>query len=295
MKHLYEEENLLNEPFQCFYFDSEVDTIPITPHWHYYMEIIFVKNGVVKIYSDNREYFVKEGCVMLLHPKTIHAFYPVDEHKVSFIGIKLDINSMTFTSHYTPKLCNIFKAAQKKEKTILFKKSYVEKMQLDRIFEHCVTENIEKGYGYDIIIHAELYQLLTLMIRFWQQEGFKIDQEVFIEENNYDVFNILPFISQNLDRDLKVSEIAASCGLSYSHFAKRFQKVYGKSCKKYIEDLRISKVEELLLFTDFDLTSISQMTGFSDCSHMINSFKKQKRMTPKKFRMANQVRNTPIS
>lgn len=129
--------------------------------------------------------------------------------------------------------------------------------------------------------------MLILIVRYWQNTGFTIDADAYTEEENYDIFNILPYISNHLDSELKVSDIAASCGLSYSYFAKKFLEVYGKSCKEYIEEMRIYKVEELLLFTDFDLTYISQLTGFSDCSHLIKSFKNRKNITPKQFRILN--------
>ena len=80
------------------------------------------------------------------------------------------------------------------------------------------------------------------------------------------------------------SNIAKECGMSYSYFAKKFSSVYGKTCKEYIEEMRFIKVEDFLLFTDFDLNYISQETGFSDCSHMIKCFKRHKGITPKKFR-----------
>ena len=62
------------------------------------------------------------------------------------------------------------------------------------------------------------------------------------------------------------------------------------SCKEYIEQMRIFKAEEFLLFTDYDLNYISQETGFSDCSHMIKSFKAIRGVTPKQFRL-NRKRN----
>ena len=80
--------------------------------------------------------------------------------------------------------------------------------------------------------------------------------------------------------------------LSYSCFAKKFSEHYSMSCKEYIEQQRIFMVEEMLLFTDFDLTYISNETGFSDCSHMIKSFKKHKGITPKKFRMIKRAGQT---
>lgn len=46
--------------------------------------------------------------------------------------------------------------------------------------------------------------------------------------------------------------------MSYSYFAKNFHQLYGQSCKQYIEFVKVCKVEDFLLFTDFDLNYISQ-------------------------------------
>ncbi|MDE5597394.1 MAG: helix-turn-helix transcriptional regulator, partial [Lachnospiraceae bacterium] len=73
--------------------------------------------------------------------------------------------------------------------------------------------------------------------------------------------------------------------LSYSHFAKCFKELYGRSCKDYIELIKIEKGEELLLFTDSSLSEISQETGFSDCSHFIKTFRKWKKITPGQYRL----------
>lgn len=287
MQKLYEESDLLNNPFQCFYYNSEHSEFPVAPHWHYYMEILYVLKGSIRIQVENVEYIVHEGNMIVFHPKAVHAFYLIDEQAVSIAGIKIDINSMTFTTYYSPKLRSIFRSAEKKKEPILIDSNFTKEMQIEDIFHQCNTETNKQYYGFDIIIFSYLYRLLIFIIRYWQKNGFRIDNDVFVEEENYDVFNILPYISDHLDNDLRVSDIAASCGLSYSYFAKRFHQAYGKSCKEYIEDMRINKAEQLLLFTDFDLTYISQVTGFSDCSHMIKSFKQRKKITPKQFRMQN--------
>lgn len=51
-------------------------------------------------------------------------------------------------------------------------------------------------------------------------------------------------------------------------------------CKEYIERMKLFKAEEYLLFTDFDLFTISKKTGFSDQSHFIRCFKKFRGMPP---------------
>ena len=84
---------------------------------------------------------------------------------------------------------------------------------------------------------------------------------------------------------LRVEDLASRCGLSYPWFAKKFREIYGVSCKDYIEQIRVARVEQLLLFTDYDLSRISEMTGYADCSHMIKNFKRIMEITPGQYRL----------
>ena len=101
----------------------------------------------------------------------------------------------------------------------------------------------------------------------------------------YGIENIAEYIDSRLEEKIRVDEIAKICHMSYSGFAAKFREQYGMSCKEYIERMRIFKSEEYLLFTDHDLTYISRLTGFADCSHFIRTFRKYRGMTPKQFRM----------
>ena len=124
-----------------------------------------------------------------------------------------------------------------------------------------------------------------IIIRKWQSMGFSFENDIFTKDSIYNIDNITEYIDQHLEEPLEVSEITKMCGISYSCFAKKFKKMYGVSCKEYIERFRIFKVEDFLLFTDFDLNYISQETGYADCSHMIKQFKKYRNVTPKQYRM----------
>ena len=48
--------------------------------------------------------------------------------------------------------------------------------------------------------------------------------------------------------------------------------------------IRLCKVEDMLLFTNFDLNYISQETGYADCSHLIRSFKEKYGVSPHQYR-----------
>ena len=55
MNYLFEESNILTSPYEAFLFDTNHDCFPITAHWHYFMEIIFMLEGTAVINCNNDE------------------------------------------------------------------------------------------------------------------------------------------------------------------------------------------------------------------------------------------------
>ena len=42
MKSLFEYTDKLNKPYECFFSDMKKEWLPVPPHWHYFMEILYV-------------------------------------------------------------------------------------------------------------------------------------------------------------------------------------------------------------------------------------------------------------
>ena len=285
MHYLFESADILNSPIECFEYEPAVQTFPVRMHWHYFMEIIYITEGTAEMRSEDRTYLLSEGDMIVFHPKSVPGIFAADGNPLRYSVMKFDINRLTITSSYTPKLRSIFRSAEKRGMGIVFPSEFTSEYGIGRLFSTCISEMGESGYGSDIIVRTRIYELLILMLRYWQKAGFAIDSEVFAEDTKYDIYNITELIDKTLSEGISVNEIAARCSMSYSYFAKSFRDIYGRSCKEYIEQMRLYRVEELLLYTDFDLSYISQETGYSDCSHMIKSFKRSKGITPKQFRL----------
>ena len=98
-------------------------------------------------------------------------------------------------------------------------------------------------------------------------------------------FSVLEYIDLHSSENINIEELASKCGMCYSNFAKQFKAQYGKTCKEYIEFVRICKADTLLLYTDRTLDYISQETGFTDSSHFIRTYKKIRGITPKQRRI----------
>lgn len=287
MYFLYEDGDVLNRPVECFYFDTTSRYFPVRAHWHFYLELVLMLSGSVVMSSGSEKFTLHEGEMVLFHPKAVHSMTGTVGGSARYAVVKLDINRMNLTTSYSPKLRSIFRSAEKKGMCTTFDAACAEAMGARELFARCIDEMQRQEYGFDLVIRTELYRLLIGILRYWQSQGFSVDSEAYSEDQRYDIYNITEFIDQRLAQGIQVAEVAERCGMSYSYFAKKFLAVYGKTCKGYIEEMRIIKAEEFLIFTDFDLERISRETGFSDPSHLIKSFRKLRGMTPKQFRMRN--------
>lgn len=284
MYYLFEESDTLNTPVEAFYFDTANENFPVRPHWHYFAEMIYIIDGVAEMHSDETISVLSEGDLILFHPKSVHSIYPVNTNPLKYAVLKFDLNKINIASEYTPKIRSILKLATQKNMPFLFRSGEIANLDVQKVFTDCITELSSQKYGYDLLTRTKIYQLLMNVVRFWLDHGFTLERDIFTNETQNDIDTITEYIDQNIKNNLQVTDIANQCGLSYSCFARKFNLLYGMSCKEYIERMRMFLVEDYLLFTDFDLNYISQEVGFSDCSHMIKSFKKYRNCTPKQFR-----------
>lgn len=281
MSNLFEYGDIINHPIECFYFDSEKQEYPVRSHWHFYMEILLMTEGTAQITSDSQELILRENEMIIFHPQSVHMIR--SKEPVKFMGLKFDLNAIESSTSHALKFRNIYRCARDNRMPTIFNAYLCEKMDVQGIFRRCFLETEYQEYGYYQLIRAKINELLLEIIRHWNSQGFVIDNASYTPDD-YDIYTITEFIDKNLHTSIQIPDIAKACNMSYSYFAKKFPAVYGKTCKEYIEEMRLYKVEEYLLFTDFDLNYIAQETGFSDCSHMIKSFKKHRGITPKKFR-----------
>lgn len=285
MNYLYEYSDILNTPYEAFEFDTAVNEFPVRSHFHPYVEMLCMTEGSMFVSVNEKEYYVSEGDVMLFFGGDVHAMYSSAMKASRFIGIKFDANRLTVNANYTPRLTTMLTAARSQEARIFFAEEENINHGIEECFRICADELKTRALGYDVEVHAQLCRLMICLIRIWQSEGIDFSNvSDYVSHDELSLQNILEYIDLHLDENLKVDELAGRCGMSYSHFARSFKEMYGRSCKEHLEILRMEKAEEMLKFTDYSLNDISQELGFSDCSHFIRTFRKHKGVTPGSLR-----------
>lgn len=93
------------------------------------------------------------------------------------------------------------------------------------------------------------------------------------------------------DLDITNSLIADSCGISEVYLRKLFLKKCGKTPRKYIIDLRMSRARQLLSDGALSVAEIAELCGFSSPYHFSRSFKVNHGITPSEYAARNRTKN----
>lgn len=127
----------------------------------------------------------------------------------------------------------------------------------------------------------------TQLTNFLLQNGFEVISDrqsrlvKKIKEIIQEVFN------ENIkyDRKLRFSALLSeSLNMSYDSISETFSQYEGETLEHYIINRRLDKVKELLMYTEFTLTEIAYLTGFSSLTHLSRQFKEHTGLSPSHFK-----------
>ena len=91
---------------------------------------------------------------------------------------------------------------------------------------------------------------------------------------------IIRYMDENFGNTISAESCAKMLYMSYSHFAKQFRAVTGRTFKQYLTYIRISHAETDLVTTNDSVTEIAMRTGFNNVSHFIATYRTLRGKTP---------------
>lgn len=83
--------------------------------------------------------------------------------------------------------------------------------------------------------------------------------------------------------------------LGYPYLATLFSSVEGITIEKYLINLKIERVKELLVYDEKTLSEIAYEMGYSSVAHLSSQFKKVTDFTPSYFKKFGDQKRKPIS
>lgn len=212
-------------------------------------EIIFVIKGEVFINEGDREYHLRENDLLLLSPKVRHFGYR-ESCDTSFYWMHWQCDAELF-----PDI-----------KQLTFPKPY----NLSILFSQLLNYAFEK-------VPSELLDYSTRLILGEIYIGNKGTEEIRTANT------VAEWIRSNRDLPIKVSDVTSHFGYNSDYVSRLFKKAYKKSLKKYIDEVRIEHIKNMLLNASMTLNEIADACGFEEYKYFLKFFKYHTKMTPTEF------------
>lgn len=95
------------------------------------------------------------------------------------------------------------------------------------------------------------------------------------------------YIAKHLRKPFKIGDIAPAIGVNRTYLAKKFSEVEGMTIQQYVMKKRCDHAANLLKYSKYPISIISEYFCFSSQSHFGVQFKNFYGMTPNEYRNKN--------
>lgn len=272
--------------FISFFDTATYHKITIDPHYHDYIELIYVLSGDLSVTVNKKIYSASSGDLLIVIPGEVHSF--TRKKGCKYVCIQADpafifaaILSNTDLRYVLPFVLSCYPDAR------LFKSSEIDSTDLPKLIHEVVNECMDKKNFYKLSVRANLSLIALWIFRRWDE--LRVNLKTASEKVNNSSINRIAPVLEKIDRDFKdnltAENMAEVLDMSYSYFSRFFKATVGKTFSEYVSFVRINEAEHLLLTTDLSVAEIAAEVGFSNPSYFISQFRKQLHVTPKKFKM----------
>jgi AraC-like DNA-binding protein len=133
------------------------------------------------------------------------------------------------------------------------------------------------------ILPVDKLLLLDVALRNGGLELMEDKELLLIEQIKAAAYELI-FNSDDIIKSSHSDFISQKLNNNYTYLSNIFSKTEGITIEKYIINLRIERVKELLIYTDLSLEVMAYNLHYSSPAHLSNQFKKNTGMTPSCFK-----------
>jgi AraC-like DNA-binding protein/mannose-6-phosphate isomerase-like protein (cupin superfamily) len=153
---------------------------------------------------------------------------------------------------------------------------------LEHCMERLLAEHRRPTPESAIVARGILHELIAWIIRDYRAEQLRRDREP--AGYSPPITKVMAWLSEHLDENAAVSDLADVAGLSPSYFRRWFHREVGSSPRDYVTQMRIERAKRLLGETDRSITEIAMELGYSTSAYFTAVFHRETGTTPSDFR-----------
>lgn len=247
-----------------FYHSQRIDR-----HSHQDIELAYVLEGNIGIGVNDDMYHLKKDDVIVINSDYTHWWQTKGEAFICVIRINAEMLARETGRDYLTFWCNSVADRDTDYKDI---REIIGKMMA----EYAIDME-----GMTFRKKALFYQLFDVLLNKYLIES-KTKSDVLSDDEMFG--SVLKYIRDNYWRQLSLSEAAAQVFMTNSTFSRYFKKNAGINFLEYLNNLRLQKAMEDLLYSEKPLTRIALDHGFTNPSMFSKAFKAAYDMSPSEYK-----------
>ena len=247
--------------------------------WHEELELKHYRKGGAKLQIGSEVLYVQDNDVVIVNPCEPHCTISVaDECEYDVM-----IFNVAFIRERFNDAKNIVNFQPFVEGRLRFRRLIRGNEQVTRAVESLFDQIGRKGDNMEMAIVGLLLWLFALLFQS-EVNGVEGQSPFGYADKLRKLQPSIEYINANYGRQLDLALLASKCSLNPTYFSKMFKEVMRVNVKDYINQLRLNSAEVLLNTTDRKITEIASDCGFEDGCYFERWFKKNKGISPGKYR-----------
>lgn len=244
-------------------------------HIHDECEINYILESGMTYIMQDREYDLSSGDIFFVNSNIPHNSIVYKGAKSLLIQFKIDTRSQDVYKSLSRYINNAGLHAAH------FKSGTEECEKLKVCLENIIAETTAKNNAYEDFLIAEIYKIIAYLYRY---NIIKNPESFFSPEGINKIMPVLEYIHNHYNENISLEDMSNLINVNKSHFCRLFKKAANTSLVDYINFVRISKAESLLISTEHSISEIAELVGFTSGAYFTKIFKRTKSLTPMQYR-----------
>lgn len=257
---------------ECCYRDS---AMKVQTHFHNAYELLFVKNGRIRLHVGGSSYEGGPGSVFLMGR--------FEEHQLEHSSPDYERYYVTLDPEMTERLLpdrRLLALLRSRPRDFCHHYDVSEHAKrFERIFQRLLEECRGSAPFGNAMCISLVCELLILLCR---QRALPGKGASAAGRNA--VSEIQSYIDVHFAEPLLVSELARRVYLTPCYLTHCFRELTGYSPKQYLVQTRLAAAKDLLLHTALPVGEVAYRCGFLDVNNFIRTFRRETGSTPLRYR-----------
>ena len=240
-----------------------------TLHTHPFTELFYVIDGKGEFNIQGQRFPVKANDFVIINPQVEHTELSSPDEPLEYIV--LGINGLSF-SNLTP--------VSEGGHPFSFFNLRDEQKDILRYLNAMVQEATSQQMSYELVCH-NLLEILLIKILRHQHFDLEVGKQ---SKATKDISFIKHYLETYYHESIQLEDLASMTHLSRFYISHSFKKEIGMSPMEYLIDIRIKESKILLRTTNYSISQVADIVGFTTPTYFSKQFRKSTGISPTDYR-----------